>query len=440
MPPIRAPINTKGLKTERTHEENQERAYIAASRRSDRSLEARIESARRASEIHKKRTGRALRVTEQDVINEEMYEEEDDDLQAQYRRLQAHLGSTADAFNGRLNAWILSAYGTRQMALAAQNGMMFNPSMSNMPPPTTPFFAYQPQQQSSTGAISPGLTQRNQSYRQAPYPPQHQRSHEGRSHSISSLPDNPTQSVKMEPSANAQTLQHQRRHSMATGVDETSSSGTHQRPGDMGGMPISPAIPGFQPGYLGHPAFTANSQLPCGGFPMGTSTYDPMMSQMQGSISPLTTSLPVEAQQIIGTSFDPHGQYTPMFMNMSHGLPVPQGVNYTYRPNFGASDSSSNVKDTSDGINQTLSPNPMASPTSKIDASMDNLNTPTLSNGSLSSNDMLNPHFATAVNLDGNYGLGMSFDKTPADTSTSDTPDGFFNDWFDSTTVDEPAQ
>src|SRR5271170_1552619 len=84
-------------KTERTHEENQERyhnpifhviksvltsifnrAYIAASRRSDRSLEARLESARRASEIHKRRTGKALRVTEADVQNEEMYEEEDD--------------------------------------------------------------------------------------------------------------------------------------------------------------------------------------------------------------------------------------------------------------------------------------------------------------------------------------------------------------------------
>jgi hypothetical protein len=54
------------------------RAYIAASRRSDRSIEARLESARRASEIHKRRTGKALRVTEEDVRNEEMYEEEDD--------------------------------------------------------------------------------------------------------------------------------------------------------------------------------------------------------------------------------------------------------------------------------------------------------------------------------------------------------------------------
>lgn len=52
-----------------------DRAYIAASRRSDRSLDARIESARRASEIHEQRTGRPLSVTKEDVLNEEMYEE-----------------------------------------------------------------------------------------------------------------------------------------------------------------------------------------------------------------------------------------------------------------------------------------------------------------------------------------------------------------------------
>jgi hypothetical protein len=40
-------------------------------------MEARIESARKASEIHKKRTGKALRITPEDVRNEEMYQEID---------------------------------------------------------------------------------------------------------------------------------------------------------------------------------------------------------------------------------------------------------------------------------------------------------------------------------------------------------------------------
>jgi hypothetical protein len=81
-------------------------AYIAASRRSDRSLEARVESARRASEIHKRRTGRSLRVTEQDVVNDEMYEEEDDLLPMQYRRLAAHLQTSSLDFNRRLAAYL----------------------------------------------------------------------------------------------------------------------------------------------------------------------------------------------------------------------------------------------------------------------------------------------------------------------------------------------
>ena len=37
-----------------------------------------MESARKASEIHKKRTGKPLRITEDDVRNEEMYQEIDE--------------------------------------------------------------------------------------------------------------------------------------------------------------------------------------------------------------------------------------------------------------------------------------------------------------------------------------------------------------------------
>ena len=80
--------------------------HIAASRRRRRSLEARGESAQRAFEIHQRRTGRSLRVTEQDVVNEEIYEEEDDDLPEQYRRLTAHLQTGSADFNRRLSAYL----------------------------------------------------------------------------------------------------------------------------------------------------------------------------------------------------------------------------------------------------------------------------------------------------------------------------------------------
>ncbi|KAK4143069.1 uncharacterized protein C8A04DRAFT_29297 [Dichotomopilus funicola] len=66
-------------KTQRTHEENQERAYIAASRRADRDIEHRIRSALKASECRRKRTGRGLKITRKAVIGDEQYESEDDD-------------------------------------------------------------------------------------------------------------------------------------------------------------------------------------------------------------------------------------------------------------------------------------------------------------------------------------------------------------------------
>ncbi|OBT67485.1 hypothetical protein VE03_03122 [Pseudogymnoascus sp. 23342-1-I1] len=115
MPPLRCVPPAKAIKTERTHEENQERAYIAASRRSDRSLEARVESARRASEIHKRRTGRSLRVSEEDVINEEMYEEEEDDLPHQYRCITAHLNSQSTDLNHRFSDYLTNHIGMRSV-------------------------------------------------------------------------------------------------------------------------------------------------------------------------------------------------------------------------------------------------------------------------------------------------------------------------------------
>lgn len=55
-----------------------ERAYVAASRRTNRSLQARVQSAHLASKIHQKRTGRYLQINEVIVANGEIYEEQAD--------------------------------------------------------------------------------------------------------------------------------------------------------------------------------------------------------------------------------------------------------------------------------------------------------------------------------------------------------------------------
>ncbi|TKA61705.1 hypothetical protein B0A55_12156 [Friedmanniomyces simplex] len=166
--------SSKPMKTERTHEENQERAYIAASRRSDRSLEARIESARRASEIHKRRTGRSLRVTEQDVINEEMYEEEDDDLPMQYRRLTAHLQTQNADFNRRFQSYLLNHVAMRQaVGNAAVDGMQMNNQFQPNVQFINPGYMQMSQQQPAYpgSMMPPKMYNRTPSnYRQQPYP------------------------------------------------------------------------------------------------------------------------------------------------------------------------------------------------------------------------------------------------------------------------------
>ncbi|GAB1210596.1 hypothetical protein APSETT445_009391, partial [Aspergillus pseudonomiae] len=72
-----SPIEFEISPNPRTREENQERdptnetrAFIAASRRKDRSLDARLESANRASQLHKQRTGKALLITREIVEKE----------------------------------------------------------------------------------------------------------------------------------------------------------------------------------------------------------------------------------------------------------------------------------------------------------------------------------------------------------------------------------
>ncbi|KAF1738499.1 hypothetical protein CRV24_000425 [Beauveria bassiana] len=98
----------KKSRTSILHLENRERAYIAASRRTDRSLEARYQSALMASEVHKKRTGKSLRITHKIVKNEGMYEEEEQGLPHSWRlpshRTKQRAMSQTDAYIAALIA------------------------------------------------------------------------------------------------------------------------------------------------------------------------------------------------------------------------------------------------------------------------------------------------------------------------------------------------
>jgi hypothetical protein len=121
-----------------------------------------MESARRASAIHEKRTGRALRVTEADVVNEEMYEEIND-LPSEYRRLNAHLQTQSTDFDRRLLAYLATQMATRQAVSdcwqnqhSDYNTHGVNLSMLQEPS------QHMPSSHSATGSAT--------NHRQAPYP------------------------------------------------------------------------------------------------------------------------------------------------------------------------------------------------------------------------------------------------------------------------------
>lgn len=129
--PCCRPGSNRRTQTERSHEENQERAYIAASRRADRSIEARVQSARMASEIHKKRTGKGFKISEEIVMKEEMYEEEDDDLPRHYRALAAHLQTSSPDMNSRLSAYLTGQVAMASMARQKEVDKLFAESFPN---------------------------------------------------------------------------------------------------------------------------------------------------------------------------------------------------------------------------------------------------------------------------------------------------------------------
>lgn len=263
------------------------RAYIAASRRSDRSLEARVESARRASEIHKRRTGRSLRVTEQDVINEEMYEEEDDDLPMQYRRLTAHLQTGSVDFNRRL-----AAYLTNQVAMRSAMDQIINNSYAQQYP-NAPQFAHNNSRSSFSPPLSgarptqpPMITQRS-----APYPSPHQTgfSHHDRSYSTP-MPHH--QSTSGAPASANPSLSSPPERRMSTPADTASPA--LSRP--LKTEDIKP-----------DPDHQRQTQSARAAMPQ---SYPPFWQDM----GPFTTSLPPESQQMLGPAFDLRDPMASMLM------------------------------------------------------------------------------------------------------------------------------
>lgn len=368
MPPQRTIPPAKALKTERTHEENQERygghssivrrmcsdlsnsAYIAASRRSDRSLEARVESARRASEIHKRRTGRSLRVTEQDVVNEEMYEEEDDDLPMQYRRLTAHLQTGSADFNRRLSAYLTNHVAmrsaldqaiTNSYAQQYPNAPQFAHNQNMYP---SPFMNHNiPQQQSPSTFGQPYPTPGTPGYR-----PGHTARSASGSHGT------PTYSPSMPAPSPVQAVpQMDRRRTSAS--SKSSSHSPTGAPATPQSMHIRPALPQTSSTFTVKQEGQTSQQM------RAPPQQSPVQQQQQqpfggmsgfSNMSPFTTTLPAEAQMLLGSTLDPNDPFTSMLMAGSENLPQP----YNHNTSATTLQKPRSFNQSYDGMSATLAP------------------------------------------------------------------------------------
>lgn len=347
-----------------------------------------MESARRASEIHKRRTGRSLKVTEQDVVNEEMYEEEDDDLPMQYRRLTAHLQTGSADFNRRLSAYLTNHVAmrsaldqaiTNSYAQQYPNAPQFAHNHQSMYP--SPFIAQNmPQQQPAQMFVQPpyNMVTGTPSYR----PVQHFRaaSISGPQEMSAYSQNGPTPGV-----VQGTNPLDQRRVSMP--AKSTSPPGSAHTPMSAQAPMFASPKPPFQhtsssnsgkisasPQNAMKPGPHSPGQMQASRQPQSQPQSRPQSRPQQHSpailggfqdFGPLTTSLPPETQQLLGGAggpLDPDDPFTKMLMS-GHELWQPQ-----YTPTLSAA-SKPMYHSSYDGMSATLAP-------SALDMSLQNITNP----------------------------------------------------------------
>lgn len=349
-------------------------------------MEARVESARRASEIHKRRTGRSLRVTEQDVVNEEMYEEEDDDLPMQYRRLTAHLQTTNADFDRRLAAYLTNHVAMRTALGAAVSDSYVHPQYTNAPQFANQMSQYsQPQPQYPNPMLPPQMVARSpQSFRQSPYAMPGQQDYRPNFHnrpaSIAApqelhgfqqnfnSPQSPITPFKQEdrrmslpvhgiqPVGQAQAQQTAQPISPPS-ISRTSSSTSlanlkHEaaQQGLVNGQSSSPKQE--RPASASRQQSRPQMKIPNfpSPFPASFGNY----SSNDSNPLPFTTTLPNESQQLLGPSLDPNDPFTAMLLGNQEYRP--QQSFYSYNPNGSSKSKGLSSPSGYDGMNQTLAP------------------------------------------------------------------------------------
>ena len=262
------------------------------------------------------------------MVNEEMYEEEDDDLPMQYRRLTAHLQTGSADFNRRLSAYLTNHVAmrsaldqaiTNSYAQQYPNAPQFAHNQSMYP---SPFMAHNMQQQQSPQSYSqpfpsPGTPG---------YPPGHQARSSSGSHAT------PSYSPSMAAPSPVQVVpQVERRRT--SGSPTLSSHSSHSPPGASTtprSVHARPAPP--------QTSSTCNVKQETQHPQQMRAPPQPSPQQQNQSfnnangylnMSPFTTSLPTESQMLLGSALDPNDPFTSMLMAGSENLPQPYNYNST---------------------------------------------------------------------------------------------------------------
>ncbi|KAL8364947.1 hypothetical protein RB595_003980 [Gaeumannomyces hyphopodioides] len=295
------PLDRVQRKTERSHEENQERAYVAASRRADRSIEARVQSARMASDIHKRRTGRGFKISEEIVMKEEMYEEEEDDL-PRYRTLAAlaqHPPGSAD-IHERFSQFAAAEIGLGKLERMREIERQFEESFPNAAHlsqsnfmgqvgarPTFQHLLQQQQQQNRQQQQQQNYKQQRQRHQQQE-PPNRGYSHSPMLECSSQYPRERSHSISQVSAALDMAA---RRHTIAAGMASHHSLQPQLRTGglgdDAGSSSLSP--PALTPGATGS---SGSSSSGGNGIETPSTQYQPSFAPSSVfSTIPATTSV-----------------------------------------------------------------------------------------------------------------------------------------------------
>ena len=269
----------------------------------------------------------------------------------QYRRLTAHLQTGSADFNRRLSAYLTNHVAmrsaldqaiTNSYAQQYPNAPQFAHNQNIYP---SPFMGHNiPQQQSPSTFGQPYPTPGTPGYR-----PSHQ------ARSASGSHDTPIYSPSMPAPSPVQTIPEmdRRRTSASSKSSSHSPTGGPATPQSVHTRPLPPQTSSTFNNMNVKQEGQTSQQM------RAPPQQSPMQQQHQyggmnglSNMSPFTTSLPTEAQMLLGPALDPNDPFTSMLMAGSENLPQP----YNYNTTPSTLQKPRSFNQSYDGMSATLAP------------------------------------------------------------------------------------